>query len=48
MKKIHDIPKLDRPLASKHFEEFEKCYGKDPNGQSKRQDLASEAITELG
>ena len=25
-----------------NFEEFEKCYGKDPNGQSKRTDLGDE------
>lgn len=36
------ITKKDRPLSPKHFEEFEKCYGKDPNGQSKRKDLGEE------
>src|SRR6185437_6301348 len=31
--------KKDRPLNKEHFAEFEKCYGTDPNGQSKRKDL---------
>ena len=35
---VPGITKKDRPLAPQHFEEFEKCYGKDPNGQSKRTD----------
>lgn len=26
-------------MTSKHFEEFEKCYGTDPNGRSKRKAL---------
>jgi type I restriction enzyme M protein len=30
------ITKKDRPLTAAHFDEFEKCYGKDPNGQSRR------------
>ncbi len=30
------ITKKDRPLTPAHFAEFEKCYGTDPNGQSKR------------
>ena len=30
------ITKKDRPLTDAHFAEFEKCYGKDPNGRSKR------------
>ncbi len=29
------ITKKDRPLRPQHFAEFEKCYGSDPNGQSK-------------
>jgi len=33
---IEGITKKDRPLTDKHFEEFEKCYGADPNGQSPR------------
>lgn len=36
---VPGITKKDRPLTPKHFEDFEKCYGKDPNGRSKRQDL---------
>lgn len=30
------ITKKDRPLSRNHFAEFEKCYGQDPNGRSKR------------
>jgi type I restriction enzyme M protein len=33
------ITKKDRPLAPEHFVEFEKCYGADANGLSKRRDL---------
>jgi len=36
---VEGITKKDRPLTLKHFEEFEKCYGSDPNGRSKRADL---------
>ena len=39
---VEGITKKDRPLLAKHFEEFEKCYGKDPNGQSQRKDLGME------
>lgn len=39
---VEGITKKDRPLTAKHFEEFEKCYGSDPNGQSKRKDLGEE------
>lgn len=39
---VEGITKKDRPLSDKHFEEFEKCYGVDPNGQSKRKDLGEE------
>ncbi len=39
---VEGVTKKDRPLSDKHFEEFEKCYGKDPNGQSKRKDLGEE------
>jgi type I restriction enzyme M protein len=39
---VPGITKKDRPLAAQHFNEFEKCYGKDPNGQSKRKDLGEE------
>lgn len=30
------ITKKDRPLTPEHFAEFEKCYGTDPSGLSKR------------
>ena len=33
---IPGITKKDRPLVPEHFSEFEKCYGADPNGRSKR------------
>ena len=36
---VPGITKKDRPLTSEHFAEFEQCYGKDPNGLSKRKDL---------
>jgi len=39
---IPGVTKKDRPLVSQMFEEFEKCYGKEPNGQSKRIDLGTE------
>lgn len=39
---VEGITKKDRPLTAKHFEEFEKCYGKDPNGLSKRTDTGEE------
>jgi len=39
---VPGITKKERPLTLSHFEEFEKCYGKDPNGQSKRQDLGED------
>lgn len=39
---VPGITKKERPLTPAHFEEFEKCYGKDPNGQGKRQDLGEE------
>ena len=39
---VPGITKKDRPLTSQHFAEFEKCYGKDPNGQSKRTDLGEQ------
>jgi type I restriction enzyme M protein len=37
---VPGITKKDRPLSAKHFEEFESCYGNDPNGLSKRKDLS--------
>jgi type I restriction enzyme M protein len=36
---VPGITKKDRPLSSKHFEEFEGCYGKDPNGTSRRESI---------
>jgi type I restriction enzyme M protein len=39
---VPGITKKERPLTPAHFKEFERCYGKDPNGQSKRQDLGEE------
>ncbi|HEV2523415.1 MAG TPA: N-6 DNA methylase [Candidatus Acidoferrales bacterium] len=35
---VPGITKKDRPLTKEHFKEFEECYGKDPNGLSKRND----------
>jgi type I restriction enzyme M protein len=35
---VPGITKKDRPLTREHFKEFEECYGKDPNGLSKRTD----------
>ncbi len=39
---VPGITKKDRPLTRQHFAEFEDCYGKDPNGLSKRKDLGEE------
>lgn len=33
---VEQITKKDRPLTPEHFKEFEKCFGSDPNGKSKR------------
>jgi type I restriction enzyme M protein len=35
---VTGITKKDRPLTAQHFAEFEKSYGKNPNGLSKRSD----------
>jgi len=35
---VSGITKKDRPLTPKHFEDFEKCYGTDPNGRIKRKE----------
>ena len=35
---VPGITKKDRPLTAQHFAEFEKCYGKDPNGLSRRKE----------
>lgn len=39
---VPGITKKDRPLTRHHFAEFERCYGTDPNGLSKRKDLGDE------
>jgi len=39
---IPGVTKKERPLSSKMFEAFEKCYGSDPNGQTKRTDTGEE------
>ena len=33
---VPGITKKDRPLTDEHFAEFQRCYGNDPNGRSKR------------
>jgi type I restriction enzyme M protein len=33
---VEGITKKDRPLAPEHFAEFERCFGGDSNGRSKR------------
>jgi len=33
---VPGITKKDRPLVPEHFAEFEKCFGDNPNGRSKR------------
>src|SRR5207302_3434481 len=38
---VPGITKKDRPLTPAHFAEFEKCYGPDPNGGSKRKEKDS-------
>lgn len=38
---VPKITKKSRPLTAKHFAEFEKCYGDDPDGQSRRSDKQS-------
>ncbi len=39
---VPGITKKDRPLTKEHFKEFEECYGKDPNGLSKRTDTGDQ------
>lgn len=39
---IPSCTKKDRPLTVDMFTDFEKCYGKDPNGNSKREDQGAE------
>jgi type I restriction enzyme M protein len=38
---VPKVTKKTRPLTAAHFEEFERCYGIDPNGLSPRSDLDS-------
>ena len=38
---VPGVTKKDRPLTEAHFTEFEKCYGKDPNGRANRQEKDS-------
>ena len=40
---VPGITKKDRPLSADHFTEFEKCFGADPNGKSKRNESHSPA-----
>ncbi len=39
---VPGITKKERPLAPEHFADFEKCYGADPNGRSRRTDTGAE------
>jgi type I restriction enzyme M protein len=39
---IPTVTKKERPLTKAYFEEFEQCYGDDPNGRAKRTDLGIE------
>ncbi len=39
---VPGITKKERPLSQEHFLEFEKCYGKDPNGHDERTDTGEE------
>ena len=39
---VSGITKKERPLTPQHFAEFEKCYGSDPNGKSRRKDLGEQ------
>lgn len=38
---VPHITKKDRPLTAEHFDEFETCYGDDPNGRAKRKKSTS-------
>lgn len=38
---VPKITKKDRPLSAAHFSEFEKCFGSDPHGRSKRSEADS-------
>jgi len=39
---VPGITKKERPLTPQHFAEFEKCYGNDPNGRSRRKYLGEQ------
>jgi type I restriction enzyme M protein len=39
---VPGITKKDRPLTPQHFAEFEKAYGTDPNGRSRRKDTGED------
>lgn len=39
---IPGVTKKERPLTPAMFEDFEQCYGPDPNGRSERKDLGPE------
>lgn len=39
---VPKITKKDRPLTKEHFAEFEKCFGPDPNGRTKRDEKDSQ------
>jgi len=39
---VASVTKKERPLTPQHFAEFEQCYGQDPNGRAKREDLGLE------
>ncbi len=38
---VPGVTKKERPLSDEHFADFEKCYGDDPNGRSKRTDTGA-------
>jgi type I restriction enzyme M protein len=40
---VPGITKNSRPLSKAHFAEFEKCYGSDPNGDSRRKQGTSKS-----
>ena len=39
---VPHITKKDRPLTPEHFAEFERCFGKDPNGRARRKEKDSQ------
>ena len=39
---VQGITKKERPLTAQHFDEFEACYGAEPNGRSERKDLGEQ------